>query len=111
MGLMDQIKQDVKEITSNKDSGFAVALTFTSRKDNTVSIINGLHTRINYDVDTMGNVTNHPQAFCSFSEELLTLAGYPVRSAGEMDIKGDKVKAKDSAGADRTYKITQTHPD
>lgn len=112
MGLRERAIADVRRITSDKITGAGIDLTFISRKDATTATIVGLHTRHHLSVSAEGNFTNDLNAHCSFSEGLLVSAGYPVRNSNDLvDIKDDVLRAKDSAGINRKYRIVQVHPD
>ncbi len=110
MGLIEQIKADIEQITSNLDE-FGVELTLVAPTAETVTIT-GLHTKHNINFDTDGNKINSLNAHASFSEKFLTDANYPVRNAdGEVDLKRHRLSAKDSTGIVKHYVINETWPD
>lgn len=106
MGLLDQAKSDIEEITSNLDE-WAAIITFTAPTGE-IAIVNGLHRKIHLGVDTDGNVVDSKQAHVSVSERFLTEALYPVRGAkGEIVMYGHLINVKDSTGIIKNY-IAQT---
>ena len=110
MGLIAQIQQDIKQITSNADE-FGVTLSFVS-PDGDEATITGLATKHHFSIDTEGRPVNAKNAHCSFSEELLTEVGYPVRnSRDEVSLKGHKVSWMDSTGKQCEYVIEEWYPD
>ena len=109
MGLIDQAKSDIKDITSNSDE-FGVSITFTAPTNETATI-NGLHSKHHMAIGTDGNMINSKNAHISFSEELLTAKNYPVRKAGEVNLKDHKVSVKDSTGISKNYVIREWFQD
>jgi hypothetical protein len=109
MGLMDQAKADIKQITSNAEE-FGKEITLTAPDDSVATVI-GLHTKHHLGVDTDGNRINTKNAHISVSESLLTDQSYPVRgSDGEVSLKNHKVSVSDSTGTVCTYRIKETYP-
>lgn len=109
VGLIDQAKADIKQITGNSDE-FGIELLFEAPTSETATVI-GLHTKHHLGVDTDGNRVNSKNAHISISEELLTELNYPVRdSSGEVNLKNHKVTAKDSTGNPATYVIREWYP-
>lgn len=112
MGLIEQAKADIEQITSDPDE-WAVRLRFTSRLTGISADVYGLHTKHHYgfNLDTQ-KPFNAKNAHCSTSEGPLTLLGYPVRNSDrEVQMKGDKVDATDIAGNTWTYVIDECVPD
>lgn len=110
MSLIDQIKQDIKDITSNSND-FGAQLVFVAPTLETATIF-GLHSKHTMSQDTEGNRINSKNAHISFSEELLTELNYPTRNAaGEFTLIGHKVTVMDSTGLSPTYKISENYPD
>ncbi len=109
MGLIDQAKSDIKDITSNPDE-FGVSITFTAPTGE-IAIINGLHSKHHMSMDTEGNMINGKNAHISVSEELLTAQNYPVRKDGEVKLNDHKVSVKDSTGISKNYVIREGFPD
>ncbi len=109
MGLIDQAKSDIKDITSNPDE-FGVSITFTAPTNETATI-NGLHSKHHMSVNTEGIMINSKNAHISFSEELLTAKNYPVRTDGEVKLNNHKVSVKDSTGISKNYVIREGFPD
>lgn len=107
MGLLDDIRKDIKNITSDENE-FGVAITLISPTV-TMEVV-GLHTKHYLGVDTDGNIVNSKNAHIAISES--NLSGYPVRNAkGEVAMRGHLARCKDSTGTEKTYKIEQTLPD
>ena len=110
MGLREQAKADIAAITSNLDE-WGWVLKFDDKNGN-LATINGLHTKHHLGVDTDGNRVNSKNTHCSFSEQFLTVRGYPVRNEKkEVAMIGHLVTAVDSAGIEWTYVITENYPD
>lgn len=110
MGLIQQAKELIEQITVNSDD-FAVAITLTS-PTGTTATIKGLHTKHHLGIDTDGNMVNTKKAHVSFSEKYLTDVSYPIRNAaGEVDLKKHKVSVKDSTGTAKNYMIQSWYPD
>ena len=112
MGIIEQAKLDVQDITSNLD-GFGVTLTLTAPTSETIDVV-GLHTKHHLSLDfETGRALNSTNAHCSFSEtELIDLGFISIRnSKGEVDLKGYKVDIKDSTGTLKNYVIKEWFPD
>lgn len=112
MGLLDQARADIEQITSDAD-GFTVDATFTAPNAQ-VATIRCLHTKHHLGFDTDGNRINAKNAHVSFAENKLKVANvnYPIRNvAGELNMKGHKVAAKDSTGVSKNYVIREHYPD
>lgn len=110
MGLIDNAKEDIENITSDLD-GFAVEMKLTAPTGQIVDIT-GLHTKIHLGVNTEGEAVNSKKAHVSFSEKFLTDANYPVRnSSGEVSIIKHLVDVKDSTGEIKNYRIQEAYPD
>lgn len=111
MGLMDEIKQDVKDITSNSNE-FGVSITFTAPTGETATVVGTASKHfMNFDFDTGKNV-NSQNAHVTVSEEVLIDADYPVRNpAGNVNMRNHRVSYIDSTGVTGTYVITEQFPD
>lgn len=110
MGLLEQAKKDIKDITTNLD-GWGVSIVFTAPDDSTVTI-RGLHTKHHMAIDEDGHRVNSKNAHISFAEESLTDAAYIVRDAsGSVNLTGHRVTVKDSTGIDKNYVIREVFPD
>jgi hypothetical protein len=108
VGLVEQIKADILQITSDPE-GFGVPIALTAPTGQTINII-GLHAKHHLGVDTDGNRMNTMHARISFSESVLQ--GYPVRNAiGEVILINHFVSVKDSTGVDCKYIIRECYPD
>jgi|SRR5690242_8897477 len=123
MGLIDQIKEDIKGITTNTDD-FAVTITlmtpnstfdftFDETFQNGQITIKGLHSVHHMKVDAMaGTVVNSRHAYCSFYENAITDQGYPMRNASkEVNLKNHRVVIRYSTGEVRDYFIREWFPD
>jgi len=109
MGLREQAKADIENITSNTNE-FAISMTWTSPDAETCTV-SGLHTRHHLGVDTDGNAVNSRKAHVSVAEQHFIDAGYTIRNAnGEVDLDGHKVVVNDSNGVARTYEIQEWFP-
>lgn len=109
MGLIQQIKEDIEDITSNLDD-FAVVLTLQPPNGVPVTI-NGFHSKHHLGFTTEGARVNSRNAHAAFSEKFLTDVGYPVRINGQVNLESHKLTAKDSTGNDVTYVIEQYYQD
>lgn len=111
MGLLEQAKADIEQITSSTDD-WAAVITFTS-PNQVKATINGLHTKhqLGYDPET-GKPTISKKATIGFSERLLTVQGYPVRDVnGNVSLKKHRVSVADSTGNVMEYVITEPFAD
>lgn len=109
MDLNDLARRDMQFITGTP-GGFAVVLEFTAPDDSTATIY-GRATRHNMGLDTEGNIVNTRNVSCSFAEDLLSAEDYPVRTGGEVLLKGHKVAWTDATGVKKTYIIESWMPD
>lgn len=110
MGLIEQAKADIQQITSNPDE-WGVQITLAAPTSETC-VITGLHTKHHLGINSDGQRANSKTASISFSEQLLVDAGYPVRnSAGEVSLRNHKVSVKDSTGISKEYHINEWFPD
>ena len=110
MGLLDDIREDIRDITTSEESG-GVELTLEAPTGE-IAVIFGYHSKHHLGVDPeTGKQVNTKNAHCSFSEIVLTELAYPVRVNGEVSLKGHKVTAKDSSGIDYQYIIREWFPD
>ena len=109
MGLVEQAKKDIEKITGNA-AEFGVELTFTSPSA-VVAVATGIHAKHHTGFDEQGFPVNSKIASVAISEQYLTDAGYPVRTGGEVQLRGHKVAAADSTGVVNTYMIREWFPD
>lgn len=110
MGLIEQIRDDIEQITTNSDE-FGVPITLTSPGGNTLEMT-ALHTRHHLGIDTDGNLVDTPNIHIGISENVLIKEGYPYRnSAGKVDLKNHRVTGADSSGTDVQYKVVRWFPD
>jgi len=106
MGLIQQIKEDIEDFTSNLED-FAIPLNLTAPTGQ-IAAITGYHSKHHQGFNTeIGKRINSRNAHISFSEKFLTDLGYPVRKDGQVNLEGHQVTAKDSTGNDVTYVIEQ----
>lgn len=111
MGLLDQIREDVKQFTSDTND-FGVELIFTPKSSEETYTINGIAINHSLTIDSGGAAVRGRQSHCSFSESLLTAQEYPLRNdKNQVDLKGHKVAWKDSTGVLKTYNIINWFPD
>jgi hypothetical protein len=110
MGLIEQAKNDWKNITSDRN-GFGVELTFFAPAGETATVT-GLHTKHNTQFNDDGSRVNSPNVHVSVSEQLLIEQYYPVRNAaGKVEMKNHLVEARDSNGTLIKYTVDQAWPD
>jgi len=110
MGLFEQAKQDIQQITSNTDE-WGIDLEFIA-PNGTIANIVGIHTKHHLGIDTDGNRVNTKNVSISFSEQLLVDVNYPLRDANNnVNLAGHKLRAIDSTGVLNTYIINQWFPD
>ena len=111
MSLLEQARADYKEFIGLSDGGGTeIILTPTVGDPVTTKGIVGTH-RASIDPET-GTLVNSKNSHFSISESTLVDLGYPVRNENsELNMEDHKVEFKDSAGIDRTYRITQQWPD
>ncbi len=110
MGLIDQAKSDWQTFSTNKNQ-FGVDINISTPSDSENVDIVGLHTKHHIGINYEGNTVNTKNAHISFSEKLLTDAGYPVRNGDEVDLQGHKVTVKDSTESNKLYVIREAFPD
>lgn len=114
MNLTDRARRDIKNQSSNKDSGWGVQLEFTAPGGIQKAIIAGIHTQHHLGVSMEGTMVNTKTCFVSFSEDLLTEANasYPVRNAkNEVDLNKHLVDVVDSTGIKKNYTVQAWFPD
>jgi len=110
MGLVEQAREDWREITSNNNE-FGVTMTFVA-PNLFEAEVKGLHTKHHLQVGTNGVAFNGKNAHVSVSEKVLLDKNYPTRNAdGNVDFRRHKVKVKDSTGIEKTYEIREWFPD
>jgi len=109
MSLIDEIMQDVKNITSDKDE-FGVEIVFVAPSGETATIA-GLHSKHTLSYDADAQRVNHKNTHISSSESLLIAANYPVRINGIVSLIGHKITVKDSTGIAKTQQVSEQFPD
>jgi hypothetical protein len=106
MGILDDIREDIQDITSNSDE-FGVEMTFSN---GVVSkTVTGLHAKRHLINPEDGNDVNTKHSYVSVSEA--SFEDYPVRSGGMVAMIGHTVTVADSTGTEYTYKVRETLPD
>lgn len=110
MGLFEQAKKDIEQITSNQNE-WGVPITFVNKDCESV-VITGVHAKHHLGIDTDGNAVNAKKATISFSEKYLIDANYTIRnSANEVDLNGHRIFVKDSTGTTCQYQVQNVFPD
>jgi hypothetical protein len=110
MGLMEQLKADIEQITSNT-SEFAVDLSLVAPTGETASI-QGLYSDHSNAYDESGVPIVGKFTHVSISEALLTAEGYPTRNAaGLASMTGHKVTVNYADGSVKTYICDKVLPD
>lgn len=108
MGLIQQAKLDIQQITSNLND-FGVEITLLNPTGETITIT-GLHTKHHMTYDAEGKPINGRNAHLSFSEGVLV--NYTIRnSKGEVDMKGHVATINDSTETPKTYVVREWFPD
>lgn len=110
MGLIEQARKDLQQITSNLDE-FGVSVSFAAPTLETAEIV-CLAIKHHLDFNNEGISVSTKTARVSFSEKLLTDLGYPTRNAkGEVNLAGHTVTWADSTGTDKKYVIGEWFAD
>jgi hypothetical protein len=109
MGLLDIARKDIALITSDL-SGFGESVTLENPQTQEIEIT-GLHSKHHLGIDTDGARVNSKNAHISFSEQNVIDAGLTIRNnSGEVNLKGWKVRCKDSTGYVKLYVIREWFP-
>lgn len=110
MGLLDQARLDMQQITSNS-ADFGVSISFTAPTSETATVI-GFHTKHHLAYTEDGEKINHKTASIAVSETLLTDENYPTRNASdEVHFEGHLISVSDSTGSTKNYVCQQWFPD
>lgn len=112
MGLMDEIKQDVLDITSNSNE-FGVSITFTNPAGTQTIVVVGTASNhfMQFDFEQGKNI-NSQNAHVSVSEQLFINNSYQIRDvAGKVAMKKHRVSYIDSTGASGSYEVLEAFPD
>ena len=112
MGLIDEIKQDVLDITSNSNE-FGVSITFTNPDDTQTLVVTGTASNhfMQFDFESGKNI-NSQNTHVTVSEQLFINANYKLRNAsGKLSVKKHKVSWIDSTGVSGTYEVIEAMPD
>lgn len=110
MSLLDQAKEDLKDITSDPEE-WGRSILFQGPNGETATVV-GLHSKHHLKIDTEGNPINSKNAHISVSESLLVEQDYPVRNAErEVSLRNHKVTVVDSTGDNCVYQIKEAFPD
>jgi hypothetical protein len=109
MGLLDIARKDIALITSDL-SGFGESVALENPQTQEIEIT-GLHSKHHLGIDTDGARVNSKNAHISFSEQNVIDAGLTIRNnSGEVNLKGWKVRCKDSTGYVKLYVIREWFP-
>lgn len=112
MGLNDLARVDWRRITTNKDRGFGVDITFKTPDLFTELAVIGLATNHSLSIDNDGNPVQSKNVHVTISETLFSDASYPVRNSdNEVDLTGHLVSYADSTGVVKDYIVLQQFPD
>lgn len=124
MGLKDQARALIAQITTDTDNGWADDITllspggisFDPTFDTTFGMsvsIKGLHSKHHLGIDLeTGNHINEKKAHISFTEQQVVALGFPIRDAsGEVNMARYLCKVKDSTGVLSLYVVEQWFPD
>jgi len=110
MGLLENMRRDIAQITTNKESGWAAVLLFTMPTAETFTI-NGLHSKHRITIDGEGKPDNAKNAHVSFAESAVVALGFSIRNSdGLVHLKDWTVRVADSTGVDFTYRIREWWP-
>jgi len=112
MGLMDEIKLDVQDITSNSNE-FGIPITFTNPDDTqTIEVVGTASNHfMQFDLESGKNV-NSQNTHVTVSEQLFINAGYKIRNvAGKVSMKKHRVLWIDSTGISAAYEVLEAMPD
>jgi len=109
--LLEIARQDWLNITSS--GGFESEFTLTTPTASNTATINGLviHISAVFDFDS-GAFTNSPRVRATFSEQLLTDLGYPVRNVNnKVNLLNHVFEYIDSTGVSKKFKVDENLPD
>jgi hypothetical protein len=110
MGLVEQIKADIEQITGNLN-GFAVQLSFVAPTGETAEIT-GLYSDHSNAYDQNGFPVTGKSTNVVVSEKYLTDLSYPTRNAdGIVAMLGHLVTVNYADGSTRQYIVDETRPD
>jgi hypothetical protein len=110
MNLMQQVKRDVLEITSNLND-FGLALTFLAPNLQTATIV-GISVNHSSTFDEMGNPITGSVVVATVSEQLLIDAGYTTRNAkNQADFTNHLVTITFADSQVITHRVFECRPD
>jgi hypothetical protein len=110
MGMMQQVVADIKRITSDANTGFAIPVTFDN--GTTQVTVNAIHSKRNLGVDTESQYVESHQAHVSVHEQILNDAGMVTRDGIKCIMKDWKITFNDVAtGLLSKYNIDRVFPD
>lgn len=110
MGLMEQLKQDIEQITSNSNE-FGVELSFVAPTDETATIT-GFYSDHSNAYDSEGVPVTGKFTHVSISEPLLTALNYPTRNADNLAaMTGHRVTINYVDGKIKEYVVDEVRPD
>ncbi len=110
MGLIDQARADIKDITSNSND-FGVSGEFIAPSGD-VAVCNCIHTKHYMAFTAEGEMINSKKASIAVAESSLTDLNYPTRNTtGEVHFEFHKVNIADSTGIVKNYIASEWFPD
>lgn len=110
MGLMDQIKKDIEQITSNLNE-FGVVL-FMQAPTGETATINGYYTDHSNAFDSDGVPITGKMVSIAVSEQFLIDASYPTRNTRDLsDFQNHFATINCTDGITRKYRVQSWHPD
>lgn len=109
MGLWETAKNDIKAITTNTDE-WGKSATFTA-PDSTTVTVNVLPTKHWTGWTEDGERVSDKYGSIAVSEDVLTSAGYPVRTNNEVNLENHRVSVADSTDTVKNYTILEWYPD
>lgn len=111
MGLLEQAKKDTEAINTNLNDWSALQY-WTNPGATKTATVKGRHVKHHMGFDLEGKLVRTKNASCSFSEQTMVDAAYPIRNAkGEVDLKNHLVNIVDSTGTLYKYIVEQWLPD
>jgi hypothetical protein len=112
MGLMDEIKLDIQDITSNSNE-FGISITFTNPSDTqTIQVVGTASNHfMQFDFESGKNI-NSQNTHVTVSEQLFIDAGYKIRNVdNKVSMKKHRVSWIDTTGVSGSYEVIEAMPD
>tara|TARA_R110001599_G_scaffold228775_3_gene428017 strand:- start:115 stop:528 length:414 start_codon:yes stop_codon:yes gene_type:complete len=112
MGLLEQAKKDIEQITTNLD-GFGLRFEISIKADSEIFVeAIGTTARHFMSFDTDGIRVSSKNVHVSVSEKTLLTAGVVVRNSGhEVDLLHRVIRITHSSGNLRYYVVNEQYPD